>query len=470
MRKPLALFAAAVLSAGAFAFLGYDSAAFGKDDQQKSADLSGSSSARQSGATASGKASLPQGTQRSDQADETGIRQTLKQVTVAIVKEDGKNLSNYLASSDRQRLRIDASQFKDKLDALRKEFKNKYQEDFQPDEMVFGKSYDTLVIVQGEVTNPALMSNFPVQSGSSTSGSGTGTSGSSGTSPRSDASSSSTSGGLSGASSASSTDRTSSSSADRASSSSSGAGASNTDRNSSSPYGQSGAGGAASAGIQKGFAVAIVTFPPTQNAPEAIVSLVRESGTGAGGATGTGSSGSGSSTGTGSSSGSGSSSSSPRSDASSPSATGAGASADASASSSADRTKTTGVIGDQSSAQGTSSTSADRSSSSGSSTSGRFGGTAATGGSEWKIKIPDNVSAQQLQQNLAKHIDEVTQMKDKWPADKTEAYRAISQHIFAAMYDSGSTTGTGAGLGTGAGTGTGAKTGTGAGTSSDQSK
>jgi hypothetical protein len=51
MRKPLALFAAASLSVGVFAYLGYDSAVFGKDDTQKSVDTSGSSSSKDSSST-----------------------------------------------------------------------------------------------------------------------------------------------------------------------------------------------------------------------------------------------------------------------------------------------------------------------------------------------------------------------------------------------------------------------------------
>src|SRR4051812_16635872 len=103
MRKPLALFAAASLSVGVFAYIGYDSAAFGKDDTQKSADSSGSSSSSASGqrsSTAAGShASLPQGTSKSDQTDEAGIRETLRQVTLAVVKDDNlSDLSKCIAS------------------------------------------------------------------------------------------------------------------------------------------------------------------------------------------------------------------------------------------------------------------------------------------------------------------------------------------------------------------------------------
>src|SRR3954462_8014999 len=105
MRKPLALFAAASLSAGVFAFLGYDNSVFGKDDQQKAADTSGTGSsssgsasgqrsstssglgASSSTASQSGSGSLPQGVTKAAQADEQGVRQAISQVVAAVCKD-----------------------------------------------------------------------------------------------------------------------------------------------------------------------------------------------------------------------------------------------------------------------------------------------------------------------------------------------------------------------------------------------
>src|SRR3954464_2453584 len=104
MRKPLALFAAASLSAGVFAFLGYDNSVFGKDDQQKAADTSGagssssgsasgqssSSGGLSSSSSSSGQSgSLPQGVTKAAQADEQGVRQAIAQVVAAVCKDDG---------------------------------------------------------------------------------------------------------------------------------------------------------------------------------------------------------------------------------------------------------------------------------------------------------------------------------------------------------------------------------------------
>src|SRR6266480_3230826 len=88
MRKPLALFAAATLSAGVFAFLGYDNSVFGKDDQQKSTDVSGQSTSStdrlgSSSYSSSQSGSLPQGVTKAAQADEQGVRQAISQVVAA---------------------------------------------------------------------------------------------------------------------------------------------------------------------------------------------------------------------------------------------------------------------------------------------------------------------------------------------------------------------------------------------------
>src|SRR5947209_13879318 len=290
MRKPLALFAAASLSAGVFAYLGYDSAVFAKDDQQKSADVSGSSSTSGrlgSPYSTAGQATLPQGTTKAVQADEVGIRQTITQVTVTVLKEDGiKQLTSYLASSDRQRLtNLSGDQVNDKIKQFQETFKQKYNKDFQPDQTTLADQFKDLTIVQGEVSNPALLSNWPVDAtgkSSSTSG-GTGSS-----NLRTD-----TSSGTSGISSSSSGGiGSSSTSADRSSSSSSSSGLSGSSSSSAAQ------GTAGSSKVEKGYGLAIVTFPASHGAPEVNVSLIRESSaTGATGAAG-------SSTGTGSSSGS----------------------------------------------------------------------------------------------------------------------------------------------------------------------
>jgi len=45
------------------------------------------------------------------------------------------------------------------------------------------------------------------------------------------------------------------------------------------------------------------------------------------------------------------------------------------------------------------------------------------------------MTAEKLQTNLAKHLDEVIQMKDQWPTDANQAYEMIAHHVFMAFYD-----------------------------------
>ncbi|HEV8292105.1 MAG TPA: hypothetical protein VGP94_09280, partial [Tepidisphaeraceae bacterium] len=433
MRKPLSLFAAAALSAGVFAYLGYDSAVFAKDDQQKSTDVSGSSrdsssssasgqsssstsGLRSSSSAYSSSGSLPQGVTKSAQADEAGIRSTISQVTITVVKEDGlKQLPSYLARSDQQRLtNLSGDQINDKIKQIQQAFKQKYNKDFQPDQTTLADQFKDLTIVQGEVSNPALLSNWPVNS----SGSSSSTTGGTGSSRLRSDTSGTSSGGLSGSSSSTSGGiGSSSSSTDRNSSSStSGIGASSSaDRSSSSSSSgtglsgsssSSGLSGSSTSGVQKGFGVAIVTFPASHGAPEVTVSLVRESSaTGAAGA-------SGASTGTGSPDRFGTSSA---------------------GSSTADRSSTAGTAANTA---GSSSSTADRSSTAGTSSSSTGIGASATAGtSTWKIDLPDTMTADKVQTNLAKHLDEVIQMKEQWPTDANDCQKMLSHHIFMALYD-----------------------------------
>ena len=315
------------------------------------------------------------------------------------LKEDGiKQLTSYLASSDRQRLtNLSGDQVNDKIKQFQETFKQKYNKDFQPDQTTLADQFKDLTIVQGEVSNPALLSNWPVDAtgkSSSTSG-GTGSS-----NLRTD-----TSSGTSGISSSSSGGiGSSSTSADRSSSSSSSSGLSGSSSSSAAQ------GTAGSSKVEKGYGLAIVTFPASHGAPEVNVSLIRESSaTGATGAAG-------SNTGTGSSSGS--------------SSTGTGISGSSSSSASPDRFGTSSSAG--------SNTSADRSSTS-------SGAAAQTATSAWKIDLPDTMTADKIQTNLAKHLDEVNQMKDQWPTDADHCQKMLAHHIFMALYDVDSSQAGGAG-------------------------
>jgi len=51
----------------------------------------------------------------------------------------------------------------------------------------------------------------------------------------------------------------------------------------------------------------------------------------------------------------------------------------------------------------------------------------------WRLDIPDQVTGEQLKQNLQNHLTELGNMKDQWPSDKLEAQRAIVHHVMTAV-------------------------------------
>jgi hypothetical protein len=53
----------------------------------------------------------------------------------------------------------------------------------------------------------------------------------------------------------------------------------------------------------------------------------------------------------------------------------------------------------------------------------------------WKIDVPDSVDGARLYDNLLKHLTMANEMKDQWPADENDAYRAIAHHVLTAVLD-----------------------------------
>jgi hypothetical protein len=53
----------------------------------------------------------------------------------------------------------------------------------------------------------------------------------------------------------------------------------------------------------------------------------------------------------------------------------------------------------------------------------------------WRIDIPDEVTADKLQQNLKEHLTHVKDNAAMWPGDVNEAYRLVSHHVFMALMD-----------------------------------
>jgi len=52
----------------------------------------------------------------------------------------------------------------------------------------------------------------------------------------------------------------------------------------------------------------------------------------------------------------------------------------------------------------------------------------------WRIDLPNNVSGQQLHDNLLKHLNHISDMQAKWPADANAAELAFTHHIMLGLY------------------------------------
>jgi len=178
MRSALSLFAAASLTAGSLAFFGYEQSVLAADPNVSLG--TGSPISLTTGAPAA--CALPAGVTRSDNIDQAGIRTTLAKAASAALQPGGlPQLQICLTSADRARLKdlglAKNQQLEDKLAQFRKDFQAKYNQEFSPNaEMVFNTTtFINFQIVQGECTNPTLLSNWPVEA-TSKSGSAPGSS------------------------------------------------------------------------------------------------------------------------------------------------------------------------------------------------------------------------------------------------------------------------------------------------------
>lgn len=122
--------------------------------------------------TATGGLSLPAGVEKASKDDSEDIRDTLAEATEAAFTKGGfDDLVERFVDADRNRLGKFANDNKEKfaqLDAkveqLRKDFKAKYGKDLDIDhKVVFGNAFNGFAIAQGEISNPALLSNWPVE-------------------------------------------------------------------------------------------------------------------------------------------------------------------------------------------------------------------------------------------------------------------------------------------------------------------
>ena len=111
-------------------------------------------------------ADLPAGIQKATKDDSEDIRASLADLSEAVMSKSFHRVRNKLVDADRNRLKDlndnDAA-FAGRIEQIRKDWKAKYGKDFDIEHKVaFGQDFKGFTIVQGEIANPALLSNWPV--------------------------------------------------------------------------------------------------------------------------------------------------------------------------------------------------------------------------------------------------------------------------------------------------------------------
>jgi len=121
-------------------------------------------------------ADLPAGIQKATKDDSEDIRSALADTTEAVMSKSLHSVRNKLVDADRNRLKDlknDDATLAGRIEQIRKDWKAKYGKDFDIEhKTAFGPDFKGFVIVQGEIANPALLSNWPVDNSKAKSGAG----------------------------------------------------------------------------------------------------------------------------------------------------------------------------------------------------------------------------------------------------------------------------------------------------------
>jgi len=111
-------------------------------------------------------ADLPAGIQKATKDDSEDIRAALADTSEAVISKSFHKVRNHLVDADRNRLKDlkdDDATFAGRIEQIRKDWKAKYGKDFDVEHKIaFGPDFKGFVIVQGEIANPQLLSNWPV--------------------------------------------------------------------------------------------------------------------------------------------------------------------------------------------------------------------------------------------------------------------------------------------------------------------
>ena len=161
MRKPFVVFAAATLAAGV-TFIGYDNSVLAADRGVQDQGIQATAGVR-TGA----QAGVPQGiTAKTDQPKNDKIQSLLADATKSVLSPNFGKINQYISQADQQRLNLAQIQdqpFNQKVEQFRQLWKAKYNSEFDIDgDVAFGDQFQGFTVVQGEVQNPALLANWPV--------------------------------------------------------------------------------------------------------------------------------------------------------------------------------------------------------------------------------------------------------------------------------------------------------------------
>jgi hypothetical protein len=53
----------------------------------------------------------------------------------------------------------------------------------------------------------------------------------------------------------------------------------------------------------------------------------------------------------------------------------------------------------------------------------------------WRIDVPNNLTGEQLKNNLVKHLSQVKDSAEPWPAEKSDAAALVAHHVLMAVYN-----------------------------------
>lgn len=174
MQKKLSVLAAFAMAFGGMAFCvraaDVNPSTPANDNDINSRSMS--STTRPAKMTAGIAGQVPQGIEINRNADDSHIRETLANATQAIFNEKYGDLASYVAQANRNNVgdlsKLDSDGAITKhVNAIDQNWQKKFSNKFNVHASAFGPNVQGLSIAVGQITNPALLSNWPLENRSS---------------------------------------------------------------------------------------------------------------------------------------------------------------------------------------------------------------------------------------------------------------------------------------------------------------